>query len=244
MSGRKKNKKEDPPASAPAWMGLYATLMTLLMAFFVVLSTLGIFGGEQFHNAEVSLKRAFTIFPAGGFGMMQRKSASVGRVKPHFKMQSPKVVVKLAGREIEKTLRNTVEEGVQDIQVIYLDDGGVMIRIPEITLFDKGTAVVKKKAYAFLDNVIRLFRDQPYRLKVYGHTDSVVEPGFLYASNWELSAMRSANIIRYLHDNGRIEYSLMEALGYSQYRPLEEDTDQYSISKNSRIEILLEKMQE
>ena len=245
MCSRKKKSVDDGSSgNAPAWMALYATLMTLLMAFFVVLSTMGTFGGHKFHKAAVSLKRAFTIYPSGGFGMLKKKSASVGSVKPHFKVRPTKMVVKLAGSEVEKTLKNTVEEGVQDIQVIYLEDGSVLLKIPEVTFFDRGTAVVKKSSFEFLNNIIRLFKDQPYNIVVSGHTDEILEPGFLYSSNWELSAMRSANIVRYLHENGKIEYNVLRPVGYSQYRPAAGDFMGEDRLRNSRIEILLEKIED
>lgn len=242
MSAKKNKAEEEGAPEAPAWMGLYSVLMTLLMAFFVVLSTMGTFGGDKFHQASVSMKRSFTVFPTGGFGMMQKKASSVGRVKPHFKVTPTRMVVKLAGTEIEDVLKSTAEEGVQDIQVIYFEDGSILIRIPEITLFNKGTAIVKDKAYSLLDSIIRLFRDQPYEITISGHTDDVFEPGLLYDSNWELSAMRSVNVIRYLHENGKIGYNVLNPLGYSQYRPIESNDSEEGRLKNRRIEILLKKI--
>lgn len=243
MSAKKK-KEEEGAAEAPAWMALYSILMTLLMAFFVVLSTLGTFGGEKFHQAAASVRQAFVVFPSGGFGMMNKKSANVGRVKPHFKQTQPKMVFRISGGEVEDTLKTTAEEGVQDIQVLYFKDGGVLIRIPELALFNKGTAIVKEKAYELLDNVIRLFRDRPYTITVHGYTDDVFEPGLLYSSNWELSAMRAVNIVRYLHSKGKIGYNNLNPLGFSQYRPIADNSSEEGRTKNRRIELLLEPIED
>lgn len=240
----KKKKEDEGPAEAPAWMSLYSTLMTLLMAFFVVLSTLGTFGGEKFHQAAASVKQAFVVFPSGGFGMMNKKSANVGRVKPHFKVTQPKMIFRISGGEVEDALKTTAEEGVQDIQVLYLKNGGVLIRIPEIALFNRGTAIVKEKSYELLDSIIRLFRDRPYSITVQGYTDDVFEPGLLYSSNWELSAMRAVNIVRYLHLKGKIGYNNLNPLGYSQFRPVADNNTEEGRAKNRRIELLLEPVED
>ena len=239
MSPRK-SKEEEQPAGAPAYMSLYSTLMTLLMAFFVVLCTMGTFGGERFDRAATSMNKWFTVLPSGGFGMLSQKSASIGRVAPHFKMGAPKVTAILGGTEVESALKSTIEEGVQDLQVLYFRDGSILINVPDRIFFERGSTILRQQSFAFLNKLLTLLADHPYKITVRGHTDNTFEPGNIYASNWELSVLRASRIIRYLNERGGIDFEYLLNEGFAGNRPIFLADDQ--LHRNRRIEFLLEKL--
>ena len=239
----KRKKKDDDELGAPAYMGTYATLMTLLMAFFVVLSTMGTFGGEKFNQASASITRALSLFPEGGFGVLNQKSSDRSQMRPYFQTSGLKTLYTISGAEIEQVLKTSAAEGVQDIEVLYLKDGSILIRIPEITFFNRGTAILKPGSYSLLDALIRLCKDQPYEITIAGHTDNTFEPGPLYASNWELSAARASQVTRYLHDTGNIDDQVLHAVGYAHYRPRGDNDTEEGRLQNRRMEILLKKIE-
>ncbi len=56
---QKKEKKEECPAGAPAWMTTYSDLVTLLLTFFVLLLSMANMDPVKFTKAASSLQDAF-----------------------------------------------------------------------------------------------------------------------------------------------------------------------------------------
>jgi chemotaxis protein MotB len=70
---------------------------------------------------------------------------------------------------------------------------------------------------------------------VQGHTDSVPISNELFASNWELSAMRALTVVHYLEEVANVDPRRLAAVGFGEHRPLSR-SKKY---RNRRIEIVL-----
>ena len=57
-----KQKQEDPPAGAPAWMATFSALMNLLLCFFVLLFSMSTVDAEKFEIVINSFQEAFSNF--------------------------------------------------------------------------------------------------------------------------------------------------------------------------------------
>ena len=65
-----------------------------------------------------------------------------------------------------------------------------------------------------------------------------------FESNWDLSAARAVNIVKYFIEAGDVALERLSAVGYGESRPLEpNDTPQHR-ARNRRVEIVLEKREE
>lgn len=244
----RKNKEDSDEQQAPAYMVLYSSLMTLLMTFFIVMVSMGKYGKEKFHTASVSVKEAFGVFAPREGGLL-RWILNLDRVKPDFRFIDNRIVAsqmdktELLVGKIENFLGSSSNKaGVQDIQVKYLPQKGIIVKVSETFMFDLGQVKLKPKAEKFLDRLISLFYDQPYEIEVEGHTDNLPVSTNRYPSNWELSAGRAISVIRYLHEKGGIDYRYLRAIGYSEYRPLVENDTPEHRAMNRRIEIVLKKI--
>ena len=107
-------------------------------------------------------------------------------------------------------------------------------------LFPSGAAEIHKDAYPCLDEMIKIARDNPFFVKVEGHTDNVPinNPGF--PSNWELSTTRAVNILRYLLEKGGLPADRLAAVGFSQYHPVASNDGPEGRQKNRRVEFYFE----
>ena len=60
-----RQKKEDPPAGAPAWMATFSDLMNLLLCFFVLLFSMSTVDAEKFQLVIASLQSHFSVLQGG-----------------------------------------------------------------------------------------------------------------------------------------------------------------------------------
>jgi len=110
-------------------------------------------------------------------------------------------------------------------------------------LFDSGEAVLKPAGVTILSKVGGvLAKAADRRVEVQGHTDNVPITGTLtkrFPTNWELSAARATNVVRFLQEQAGIAPRLLSAAGYSEYRPKGTNDTEAGRRQNRRIEILL-----
>lgn len=75
-------------------------------------------------------------------------------------------------------------------------------------------------------------------LRVDGHTDKrpITTPEF--PSNWELSAQRAVNVVKFLVEKG-VPASRLVAAGFGEFQPLAEGESEEALRRNRRIELKL-----
>jgi len=82
------------------------------------------------------------------------------------------------------------------------------------------------------------------QIRIEGHTDSVPirRRKAMYATNWELSAARATNVVRYLVDQLGVAPERLEAAAMSHYHPVADNGTSEGRAKNRRIVIKLAPM--
>ncbi|HEX2891223.1 peptidoglycan-binding protein [Vineibacter terrae] len=113
-------------------------------------------------------------------------------------------------------------------------------------LFDKGSSLLKPEGVVRMTELaLRLKEiaatippDINWVLQVEGHTDSVPISTPQFPSNWELSAARAIEVVKFFESQGLPPQRLMAA-GYAANAPLEPGTSEAARSRNRRIEIRL-----
>ena len=141
------------------------------------------------------------------------------------------MLTELKGEIADKTVQ--VERIRDQLRVELVDE--VLFDSGETTLKPAGVAVLRK-----IGGV--LARSANRRVEVQGHTDSVPIAGALaqrFPTNWELSAARATNVVRFLQDEARLDPRLLSASGYAEYRPRASNDSEAGRRQNRRIEILL-----
>ncbi len=129
--------------------------------------------------------------------------------------------------EMKKTYSNLMGEMQEEIKkgevTITQLKNRLTLSMVEQVLFDSGSAAVKKDGKKVLHRVAGILKKAADRqVRVEGHTDNVPIGSALVAkfpTNWELSAARATNVVRYLQDDG-IDPRLLSACGFSEYRPV------------------------
>jgi chemotaxis protein MotB len=148
--------------------------------------------------------------------------------------------------EMKKTYNSLVGEMNEEIKkgeitITQLKDK-LTVNMMEQTLFDSGSAEIKKSGKKVLDRVAEiLIKVTDKQVRVEGHTDNVpIGPRIAgkFRTNWELSTARATTVARYLQDKG-IDPKLLSAAGYFEYRPVASNDTEEGRATNRRIEIAL-----
>ncbi|ODS30620.1 MAG: putative chemotaxis protein [Candidatus Scalindua rubra] len=141
-----------------------------------------------------------------------------------------------ARRNIEERLRGTGA-------TVRIKEGKISVMLPSSILFNSGQAKLKKAAKNGLTKVCDVIKkDFPNdTIRIEGHTDSdpVKRTKKLYASNWELSAMRAANVLHFLVDKCHLDAKRLYIAGFGEYQPVASNKDKGGKKKNRRVEIVV-----
>ncbi len=142
--------------------------------------------------------------------------------------------------EIVGKLQQEIANG--QIQVQRLK-GQLRVDMVDEILFDSGEAALKPAGKEVLQKLASVLAGTDRQIRVQGHTDDVPITGRLaqtFPTNWELSAARAVNVVRFLQEGANLDPAHLSASALSQYRPRVPNDGVEGRQKNRRIEILLE----
>lgn len=117
---------------------------------------------------------------------------------------------------------------------------GLKFKFKSDVIFSSGSAMVSEKIYPYLDEMIKIANEQNLSVRVEGHTDDLPVRSIEFPSSWELSAARSASVIRYFIKKWEFPARRLSAVGFAQYRPLTPNKSPEEREQNRRIEVYLE----
>ena len=120
-----------------------------------------------------------------------------------------------------------------------ITERGLVIHIVESALFDEGSAVLKSKAMEVLDLIYDDIKDKPNHIRIEGHTDDRPIRTELFPSNWELSAARATEVVRYYIENYAFPPDKISALGYGEFRPVQPNNSIENRARNRRVDIVI-----
>lgn len=231
-----RKKKHEEHENHERWLVSYADFITLLFAFFVVMYAVSSVNEGKYRVLSESMVTAFT------------------NNKPLGQM----AVVELPLEQSKPAMEKTVQERPDDFQVymkvanalgtldnksadvsVHNSPRGISIKVKDEVAFDSGSVLMKPEIREVLDLIAALTKDLPNLISVEGHTDSIPIRSAQFPSNWELSASRSAAIVRYFVNQQQFASERFSATGYGGERPLESNATAEGRSANRRVEIVI-----
>ena len=117
-------------------------------------------------------------------------------------------------------------------------DRGI-ITIQDDVLFESEGKSLKASFHPVLNKMCEIMKRSSYEVEIVGYTDSrpAVEKG--YGSNWELSALKAVQVLKYFINEGGMPPERLSAYGYGDQKPLVKDETIYSRARNRRVDIIL-----
>ena len=229
----------------PAWS--MVDLMTLLLVFFIFFYASSIKGSPaDSHNTprhipaqvnEARLSDPEREIPANQPEPIQNPS------KTATSRDQNDVLEETIARLREDVLA-TMDEGEQDVFLISSDQRRLVFTLGERITFNVGEATLLEAYQPIFIRIAGFIASKPeYQVIVAGHTDNRPIQTKKYPSNLELSAFRAINVAKFLMENG-VEPQRVSIQGFSEFRPLVENTTSENRQKNRRVEITLIKERE
>ena len=176
------------------WLVSYGDMMTLLLAFFVLLLALSDINPVKMQLVTESMNEAM--------GGVQTK---------------PRVTLAEIQKDLEKIVR---EEKLESQAVVNRDLHGVTLSLKGSSFFTSGSTELLEYAVPFLSKIAGQINKVPYQIAIEGHTDNVPISSTRFASNWELSAARASTVVRFFIDRA-VPSSRLRAIGYADTRPVD-----------------------
>lgn len=231
MARRKKNKDKSSSGS-PLWLTTYSDMVTLLLAFFVLLFSFSEIDAEKFRSIMNSFQ--------GGTGVLQGGK--------NLDLDQNPIDKELEVDEELTRLKEDLEEYIETLGLgenigIVPEERGIVIRFMDNVIFDSGSAVVKEESFKILDSVSEILNREEFeqrQIKVEGHTDSdPIYRSARFPTNWELSSARATNVLRYLVESSDISGERISSSGYSYYRNIAPNDTQDNKAKNRRVDVVI-----
>ncbi|MBD3404444.1 OmpA family protein [candidate division GN15 bacterium] len=210
------------------WLLTYADLITLLLAFFIVMYSMSQLDAKKFGK----MTEALTGVLRGGESILNEQT-------DHTKTGHGLLNIgdlSMIQRHVEERFKSLNEELEIATEVT---ERGLVVHVMESALFRPGSADLHPKARKVLDIVADFARPLPNHIRVEGHTDDTPINTRIYPSNWELSSARATEVVRYLIDEHGIPADRISALGYGQFRPVAPNNTAENRARNRRVDIVV-----
>ncbi len=222
------------------WLCTFNDLMTLLMVFFVLLFTMSSIPDPRFRSISNALQSGLGVLQSGD--RVEVSALDRETVNP----MEPKGPEEGGGRAEEEAtpmvkIAESIVAGIpveEGSPAVTVGDNG-QIRLGSNLLFDTGKAEIRAVGRPVLARLSEALREVPFHLRVEGHTDDLPIETQLYPSNWELSAQRAVNVVKYLVESGGIAPERLSAAGYGSVKPRASNRTAAGRDKNRRVEIVL-----
>jgi chemotaxis protein MotB len=219
------------------WLLTYADLITLLLAFFIMMYVFSKRDAQKYEEVASHLKAIFS----GGSGLLGKGSVAESYPMPAPSRGASSGDIK---RQLESEILSLADSknknlGNNQSMSVFSDERGIVIRVMDRTFFDEGKADLKEAARDALSRIIPIVKKVSNEIRIEGHTDNVPISTQEFKSNWELSVRRATEVVRYLVENGDIPPNRISAAGYAEYRPVAPNDTPGNRSLNRRIEIIV-----
>ncbi|RZB34968.1 MAG: chemotaxis protein MotB [Desulfobacteraceae bacterium Eth-SRB1] len=224
------------------WILTYSDTVTLLLCFFVLLFAMSSVKEDSFDQLMKSLKAAI------GKQNIPEEGTREGLIMYNMPAKKKSDAVDELGGMVQKELKYIVSEVREFVMFNNLsgkvkvegNEMGATITISDMVLFPSGGAKMTSGGLEIMKKLSKVLKQFSYHIKIEGHTDNVPIHNARYESNWELSANRACEIVRFLIKQG-IDHKLLSAEGRSEYSPIAENDTPDGRASNRRVGIIYER---
>jgi Flagellar motor protein len=260
--------KHEEHTNHEAWAIPYADLLTLLLAFFVVMYAMSSINEGKYRVLSDSLVAAFrgaprTLEPIQVGEKTQGSGADIHMTivqqamlegqprellapivdSPIIRERSGQSPRSARHAEALESVALEVERamaGLIEKELIVVRRQGMWVEVEIRTdiLFPSGVATLSPDAVRILEQLAETLKPFPNPIRVEGHTDNVPINTRAFPSNWELSAARAASVVHLFMKEG-IEPNRLAVIGLGEYRPRATNATAEGRNSNRRVVLVI-----
>ncbi len=245
MSRRRRRDKQGERDNHERWLITYSDLITLLMIFFVIMYAMSKVDVAKFMTLSQSLAAALhknDEIPLKNLGT----TGLVVPANPSDEGNKQKTGPVERDTAEDRKLDNLYQQVSAYIKEHHLEGNvkivsqqrGIQITLRDIVLFDTGKATIKPQARKLLQGLVPFFQKLDNPIVIEGHTDNRPIATPQYPSNWELSAARAINVVRFFVGE-HIDPSRLSGVGYGEYHPVAPNDTEAHRQENRRVNIVI-----
>lgn len=264
----RRRRRHDEKLNHEAWAIPYADLLTLLLAFFVVMYAVSVVNEGKYRVMSESIIEAFNgtshrlsaaqghvTMPVAPVPAKRISAASHASVLPRLAlplptrnvmasaMQTGALVNPVGERRNLDHIRDEVRQALRPLidrhlVVVRPSRDWLEIEIRTDILFPSGVAQLSDQAGQVLQSLASILAPFPNPVRVEGYTDDVPIDTAIYPSNWELSAARAASVARLFSGHG-VDPRRLGIIGWSEYRPAAGNDTVQGRNRNRRVLVVV-----
>lgn len=224
-----RKRRREEPSNAGSWLTTYSDMVTLLLAFFVLLFAFSAVDEGKFSSIINAFQNYLGVFTEG-----QSILEAPSPLPFDYSDMGHRQLYELF-EQISDFIEQEEIHGVE----LELEERGLIVRFAEKVFFDLGQATLKPEALEILHSFAGQLKDLPNPLRVEGHTDNWPIRTGAFPSNWELSVHRATNVVRYLIEENGFDPEKLSVAGYSEYRPIRPNDSAQNRALNRRVDIVI-----
>ncbi|MFN3394152.1 MAG: OmpA family protein, partial [Candidatus Thermochlorobacter sp.] len=124
---------------------------------------------------------------------------------------------------------------------VYTKGDNVYVSLSNKLVFPLGSTAIDDKGKKALDKLAAVLNENTdINIQVEGHTDTTpITKLENVKDNWDLSALRATEVVRYLTQEGKVNPKRIVAAGRGEFYPVDPRNTPEAKAKNRRIEIVL-----
>ncbi len=219
------------------WLLTYADMITLLMAFFIMMYSMSVLNVAKFRQAAISIRSGFG-------GMVKGQGRSILGTSGIFSVRPSPIegdTAGVPGQILEHLVERIGEDPAARNAVQFGEDerGLVITLLSDHLLFDPGRAELRPSAYPTLDKIAETLDKTLNEISIEGHTCDLPPRGSRYPTNWELSFARANKVRGYLVELKGLEADRFSVAAYGSTKPVRANTSEANRRMNRRVEIVL-----
>jgi chemotaxis protein MotB len=264
MARRKRHEEHD---NHEAWAIPYGDLVTLLLAFFVVMYAMSSVNEGKYRVLSDSLSEAFNgtpktqKTPPAGEDQPRTQESPRDQVNrlitnglPDNAAEQPAATASSDAKPVTKADSATGNAELDQVAEQVLQAMGSLVAAGEVNvrryqnwvavdistdiLFGSGVARVSDIAIPVLQHLADAIKPFPNAIRVEGHTDNRPIRTATFPSNWELSAARAASVVHLFMDRG-VAADRLAVMGFGQYRPTTSNDNINGRNANRRVAVVI-----
>jgi chemotaxis protein MotB len=251
----------EEPANHEAWAIPYGDLITLLLAFFVVMYAVSSVNEGKYRVLSDALSAEFRGTPKSmepiQVGEKQRgEGADIAmsivqqemlRSQPRDLLMSHQDELKAAAEkkaaeeldrvagDVESAMSSLIKANLLAVKRQGLS---VEVEIQTDILFGSGAASLSPMATGVLVQLADAIKPFNNPVRVEGHTDNVPINTAAFPSNWELSAARAAKVVQLFSKHG-VDPKRLTVIGVGENRPLQNNDTPEGRNANRRVVLVI-----
>ncbi|MBU1247257.1 MAG: flagellar motor protein MotB [Proteobacteria bacterium] len=218
------------------WLTTFADLSMLLLVFFILLYSLSDPDPGRFTTTFTSVTQALKHDKITTSRITQDEAAVLVD-----QVQMRRQIIEQQRKVFSDVKLLQTTKGVAGVITATFEEGVITLRAPGDVFFESGQVDLTAAGQRALLTMKDFFIQHPRQtINIKGFTDNVNPSGGRFRDNWEISALRAVNVLRFLMKMG-IESKRLTATGLADLDPLVPNTTAENRAKNRRVEFVLER---